>query len=151
MNKGFLLVLLLAAFACTPANTSEIEALSAELASTKTQLEEMNNQSTYVPGLIHNVFFWLKDDISEADKAAFIEGVKLLGGINTVRKMYIGPPAATEDRDVIDNSYGIALLVHFDDIEGQNAYQVDPIHLKFIEDHKDKWTKVVVYDNNVLK
>lgn len=103
-----------------------------------------------MPGLIHNVFFWLKDDLSETDRAAFLEGVKSLGTINTVRAIYIGPPASTEKRAVVDNSFSYALLVHFDNIEGQNAYQVDPIHLKFVEDHQDKWNRVTVYDNTVI-
>ena len=108
----------------------------------------MNEQT---PGLIHNVFFWLKPDLSEADKAAFLEGVKSLMAISTVRKCYIGSPASTEARDVVDNTFSYALLVHFDDVAGQDAYQIDPIHLKFVEDHKDKWTTVKVYDSTVVK
>ena len=102
-------------------------------------------------GLVHSVFFWLNEDLSEADKTAFMEGVKSLAAISTVKKIYIGPPASTEARDVVDNSFSVALLVHFADVAGQDAYQIDPIHLKFVEDHKDKWTKVVVYDSTIEK
>ncbi|MFT7068756.1 MAG: hypothetical protein ACJAZY_001640, partial [Spirosomataceae bacterium] len=31
----------------------------------------------------------------------------------------------------------------------QDAYQEEPIHLKFIEDFSSMWTKVQVYDNLV--
>jgi hypothetical protein len=103
-----------------------------------------------MPGLIHHVFFWLKEDLSDAERNDFLKGVKSLGTINTVRAFYIGPPASTEKREVVDNSFSYALLVHFDDVAGQNEYQVDPIHLKFVEDHQDKWTRVTVYDNTVL-
>ena len=29
----------------------------------------------------------------------------------------------------------------------QDAYQIDPIHLAFVENYKHLWTKVVVYDS----
>lgn len=78
-----------------------------------------------------------------------MKGVKSLQNIATVKSCYVGPPASTEKRDVVDNSFHYALLMHFDDMAGQDVYQVDPIHLKFVEDHKDKWVKVIVYDNLV--
>ena len=35
----------------------------------------------------------------------------------------------------------------FDDVEGQNAYQVHPIHQKFVEDCSHLWRKVTVFDS----
>ena len=49
-------------------------------------------------------------------------------------------------RDVIDDSYHIALTVNFKSIEDHDVYQEDPVHLHFIAEHKDKWEKVQVYD-----
>jgi hypothetical protein len=69
--------------------------------------------------------------------------------VESIEKMYVGPVAPTEARGVVDNSYNLALIVHFSDIAGQDAYQIDPVHLKFVDEHKDKWTKVIVYDNLV--
>ena len=139
--------LLLSAFSCS--DKEALQAAQNSLEAAHKEIAGLQQQVDYRPGMIHNVFFWLKEDISEADEAAFLEGVKSLAAISTIKAFYIGPPAPTEDRNVIDNSYSYALLVHFDDTEGEAAYQIDPIHLKFVEDHKDKWTKVVVYDNLV--
>jgi Stress responsive A/B Barrel Domain len=149
--KNFLPLLLLTFLISCEDNTmtDRITTLEKELVAAKTELVAAQSNSTYRPGLIHNVFFWLKKDISEADKNSFLEGVNSLKKISMVKSCYIGPPASTEKRDVVDNSFSYALLLHFDDVAGQNTYQVDPIHLKFVEDHKDKWTKVVVYDNLV--
>ena len=97
---------------------------------------------------IHTVFFWLKEGISDADKAKFIAGVKTLGGIETVSKFYFGPPAMTP-RGVVDNSYDYAINVHFTDKAAHDVYQDVPVHHKFVEDCKDLWERVQVYDNLV--
>ena len=63
-----------------------------------------------------------------------------------MRKIYIGVPAATEERSVIDASYSASELIFFDDLVGQKAYQDDPIHQQFVADCSALWEKVVVYD-----
>ena len=56
-------------------------------------------------------------------------------------------PASTEKRDVVDNSYSASELIFFDDVAGQDAYQVHPIHEKFVEQCSHLWQKVIVYDS----
>ena len=56
-------------------------------------------------------------------------------------------PASTEKRPVVDNSYSASELLMFDSVEDQNAYQIDPIHAKFVEDCSHLWSKVVVFDS----
>lgn len=97
--------------------------------------------------LVHHVYFWLKNRESKEDLNKLIEGVSTLKKVSTVRMFRIGVPASTEKRDVVDNSYAVSLLAVFDDIAGQNAYQVDPIHLKFVENYKHLWERVIVYDS----
>lgn len=50
----------------------------------------------------------------------------------------------------MDNSYDLSELMYFDNIEGQNAYQVHPIHKAFVEKYSHLWEKVVVYDMQVI-
>jgi hypothetical protein len=99
-----------------------------------------------MPKLLHHVFFWLKNPDSNADRAKLIAGVKALAAIETVRSIHVGVPASTEKRDVIDNSYHVSELLGFDDVAGQDAYQVHPLHKKFVDEHQHLWSKVVVYD-----
>lgn len=103
------------------------------------------------PGMIHSVFFWLKPDVTEAERATLLAELEKLKEIETVQRAFIGPPSATEERGVVDNTYSYAFIVWFADVEAQNAYQIDPIHLAFVEKNKDLWTKVVVYDNDVMQ
>lgn len=104
----------------------------------------MANQD-YTPGFIHNVFFWLKEGTSEAEKKTFLEALKSLGDINTVRSLYTGTTAGTP-RAVVENSYDFALIVHLDNVDGHDAYQVDPIHDAFAASQSHLWAKVQVFD-----
>lgn len=154
MKNWLLLAMACLFFACDDQAAAEkITALESDLAKAKTTIDSLQAMSVpeYTPGLCHTVFFWLREDLSADDRSAFIAGVRSLADVPTVKNLLMGPPAPTEARDVVDNTYSYALLVQFDGVEGQNAYQTDPIHLKFVDDHKDKWTKVVVYDNIVAE
>jgi hypothetical protein len=96
--------------------------------------------------LAHHVFFWLKNADSLEDRKKLIEGLETLRKIETVKKLHIGIPASTEKRDVVDSSYHVSELMFFDDVEGQNVYQVHPLHKKFVADYGHLWAKVIVYD-----
>jgi hypothetical protein len=97
--------------------------------------------------LTHHVFFWLKNPNSKEDLNKLLEGLRTLEKIETIKKLHIGVPASTEKRDVVDNSYSASELMFFDDVAGQNTYQVHPIHLKFVEQCSHLWEKVIVYDS----
>ncbi len=94
---------------------------------------------------IHHVYFWLLNPGSDADKKMLIEGLQKLSGVSTIESFYIGVPAGTR-RDVIDSSYSISWLLLFNTDTEQESYQSDPIHLKFVQECKHLWKKVVVYD-----
>ncbi|WDF54631.1 Dabb family protein [Mucilaginibacter sp. KACC 22063] len=93
---------------------------------------------------VHHVHFWLHN---KADKAKLIEGLETLKPITHIRHMHIGVPADT-NRDVIDRSYDVSLLLLFNSPEEQEAYQVDPTHVRFAEDYaKPLCARVVVQDS----
>lgn len=97
--------------------------------------------------LVHHVYFWLKNRDSKEDLKKLLEGLKTLHNIESVRKIHIGVPASTELRPVVDASYSASELIFFDDIAGQDIYQVHPIHQKFIDQCSHLWEKVIVYDS----
>ena len=93
---------------------------------------------------VDHVHFWLKN---KEYKAKLIEGLYTLAPITHVRAIHIGVAADT-NRDVIDRSYDASLLLLFDDIVAEEAYQFDPIHLAFVEQYaKPLCEKVLVLDN----
>jgi hypothetical protein len=96
--------------------------------------------------VVHHVFFWLKNPGSKEDRDLLVAGVKTLSKIETVRELRVGVVAATEKRDVVDNSWAVSELMFFSDLAGQAAYQNHPVHLEFIKNCSHLWEKVIVYD-----
>lgn len=94
---------------------------------------------------IHHVFFWLKNPADISDDNKLIEGLKKLSAVKTIKSFHIGKPAGT-NREVIDTSYSVSWLLIFANKEDQDNYQTDPVHLKFVDDCSNLWSKVVVYD-----
>jgi len=134
MKNSILLLLTLFSLASCTGQTGKEKA--------STQKSEMAES-----GLIHTVYFWLTDDITEERKKEFEQALIDLGEVPSIDKYYWGPPAKTVERDVIDATYDYAINVFFKSIEAEDEYQVDPIHLKFVETQKDIFKVVKVYNN----
>jgi hypothetical protein len=97
--------------------------------------------------LVHAVFFWLKPGLTEAQRSRFQAEVRKLAAVKTVGKFYVGGPAPTPERAVTEKSFDLALTIIFRDAPAHDAYQVDPIHLAFVEGNRDLWTRVQVFDS----
>lgn len=95
---------------------------------------------------IHHVYFWLNNPQSSEDLKKLIEGLQKLSKVKTIKMFHIGKPAGT-NREVIDSSYSVSWMLMFDNAADQDSYQTDPIHLKFIDECKHLWKKVLVYDS----
>lgn len=93
----------------------------------------------------HVVLFWLKPGLSADETARFDRGVKTLLTIPTLRHGWVGTPASTR-RPVIDHSYSYGLNTVFATQADHDAYQADPVHLRFIEECSMLWERVRVVD-----
>lgn len=96
--------------------------------------------------LIHNVFFWLREGTTAAEVKEFEAGLRALTTDPGVRTGYFGPPGATAPRPVVETTYSYGLVLVFDDVAAEGRYQNAPVHVKFLQDHKPKFERVVVYD-----
>jgi len=96
--------------------------------------------------LVHTVYFWLRPDLTSEQRATFQSGVESLARIAAVEKCYIGTPAKTEKRPIIDDSYDVGLTLVFKDLAAHNMYQVDPLHLAFVSTCKTFWSRAQIYD-----
>jgi hypothetical protein len=97
--------------------------------------------------LIHQVFFWLKNSGSIADRKQLAEGLKQLSAIPEIKQLHVGFPASTEKREVVDNSWDVSEMMFFDDLAAQKNYQDHPLHQEFIKKYSHLWSKVIVYDS----
>lgn len=95
--------------------------------------------------IVHNVYFWLKDEVATDEITGFIEELKGLKSIDGIVDLQVGNPAEIS-REVVDDSYTVGLMVLFKDMASHDNYQINPTHKKFIENNKAKWNKVQIYD-----
>jgi hypothetical protein len=94
---------------------------------------------------VHQVYFWLNN---KADLPKLIEGLEVMLPITSIRDIHIGVPAPSEERDVIERSYDVSLLVTFANLADHDHYQVDPLHDIFREQYAGPLCKrVMVLDS----
>ena len=96
--------------------------------------------------LIHQVYFWLKDPQSIDDWDQLKKGLESLLSIESIKSGYIGIPASTPPREVVDHSFAFSYQITFENIKDHEAYQNHIGHLRFIEDCEHLWDRVQVYD-----
>jgi len=97
-------------------------------------------------GFVHAVYFYLNDDATEEDKKKFESALIELAKVESIVDLHWGPPAGTP-RKVVDNTYDYAFIPMFEDKAGHDAYQIDPIHKKFVDQFEYLFKDVKVYDN----
>ncbi len=99
------------------------------------------------PQLAHAVYFKLKEDSADA-KEQLVKACKefLSDHEGTV---YFAAGVLAEDltRDVNDCDFDVFLMVVFKDRAAHDKYQTDPRHLKFVEEFKETWDNVRVFDS----
>ncbi|MEN8789309.1 MAG: Dabb family protein [Flavobacteriaceae bacterium] len=108
--------------------------------------QDVTTANDFDPNFVHSVYFWLKNPDNATDRQDFETALrKLLKKSKYTKTNYIGT-APKAIRDVVDDSFTYNLLVTFESAEAQEAYQVEDVHLQFIEEANHLWEKVVVYD-----
>ncbi|MEM1223022.1 MAG: Dabb family protein [Verrucomicrobiota bacterium] len=96
--------------------------------------------------LVHTVLFWLRKDLDGIELTNFRIGLETLKHIEHADQIFIGSPADTPERKVVDVSYDFCLTVIVKDVAAHDAYQADPIHEEFLKNFASYFRKVKVYD-----
>lgn len=101
--------------------------------------------------MIHNVYFWLKQDMTTEQVTTFETELSALLTIDYLAHGFIGKPAPTEARPVTDHSFSYSLTLHFKNMADHDYYQKEcPKHLRFVEACKPFFARVVVYDSTPI-
>jgi len=96
---------------------------------------------------LHIVYFYPAENGTPEDANQLAAGCqKYLAGIPGVTRLQVGFPAGTP-RDVVDNSYAVALLVELTDTHAHDVYQDHPDHNAFIAECRQYWSRVQIYDS----
>jgi hypothetical protein len=100
---------------------------------------------------IHNAIFWLRKDLTPAERSIFDSEVRRLIQIPYLERGYVGTPAQTERRSVTDHSFDFATSLHFKSLEDHEFYQTKcQEHARFVAACKTFWDRVVIYDISPL-
>lgn len=97
--------------------------------------------------LAHNVYFTLKEPTPE-NRQKLIEACHKYLAHHPGTVFYAAGTLADLNRPVNDREFDVGLHVIFKDRASHDAYQTAPDHLKFIEENKDGWAKVRVFDTD---
>ena len=116
-------------------------------------MEKDKSVSNEQGNFAHTVYFWLNNPDNMVERDAFEASLtNFLNSSEYVQTMHVGVPAATGDREVVNDSYTYSLLLTFENKAAQDKYQDEPVHKQFIEESSHLWNKVVVYDSeNILE
>ncbi len=97
----------------------------------------------------HMVYFTLKDNAPAQVEALVAACRKYLTDHPGTAFFAVGTLAPDLTRPVNQTDFDVALQVVFESRAAQDAYQVAPRHVQFIEENKANWAKVRVFDANV--
>lgn len=101
--------------------------------------------------LSHNVFFTLKDQSEEKIQGLVDACHKYLKDHPGVVFFAAGRLGEEFQRPVNDQAFQVALHVVFENKDAHDAYQTVEDHLTFIEENKENWDQVRVFDSYVTQ
>jgi hypothetical protein len=99
------------------------------------------------PALGHMVFFDLKEKTKGAREKLVAACNQHLSGHEGTLHFSAGTIAEDLRREVNDLDFDVALHLVFESKEAHDRYQDHPRHKKFIEESKDAWKRVRVFDS----
>ena len=101
------------------------------------------------PQVAHMVYFKLQESSDSAREKLLAACRKYLSKHDGTIYFSVGVMAQDLSRDVNDKDFDVSLNVVFRNKEAHDKYQTHPRHLKFIEENKDLWTTVRVFDSYI--
>ncbi len=99
--------------------------------------------------LSHDVYFQLKDNSADAKQKLVAACKKYL--TEHQGEVFFGAGVLAEDlkREVNDVNFDVALHIVFKDLASHDKYQDHKRHTQFINENKDNWKKVRVFDSYI--
>jgi len=99
--------------------------------------------------IAHDVFFTLKDNSPEARKKLVDACQKYLTKHPDTLYFGVGTRADEFKREVNDQDFDVALHIGFKNKAAYDQYQDSAKHHKFIEENRDSFKKVRVFDSEI--
>ena len=93
----------------------------------------------------HVVIFWTDPSKPDAPKELIAAANKYLASIPGIVNFHVGKMVPSH-RDVVDQTYQVALNLQFQSKQAQDEYQDHPQHVEFVKRCKPLFAKLVIYD-----
>lgn len=101
------------------------------------------------PILAHDVYFSLKDNSAES-KSKLVEACKKHLSKHEGEVFFAAGTLAEDfQREINDRDFDVALHIFFKGKAAHDKYQSSKRHLQFIDENKEGWKKVRVFDSMV--
>jgi len=108
-------------------------------------------RDAHIHMFIHSALFWLRKDLTPAERETFASEVRLLAKLPYLESGFVGTPAQTERRAVADHSFDFATSLHFKSLEDHEFYQSKcEHHARFVSTCSSLWERVVIHDIDPL-
>jgi len=102
------------------------------------------------PMLAHMVYFTLKDKSGPA-RDKLVAACKKYLNKHAGTVFFAAGNIADLKREVNDRDFDVALHIVFQNRAAHDQYQTAKRHVQFIDENKDNWTKVRVFDSDVAR
>ena len=106
--------------------------------------EENSSVNSNIP-VVHTVLFWFKPETTAETVANITNIASSYGSLPMVRAVYVGDSLPSE-RQVVDDSFGIAITLLFDSEKDLQAYNADPEHARKLKQILPLVTGGLTYD-----
>ena len=93
----------------------------------------------------HVVIFWTEPSKPDAPDELIGAAEKYLASIPGIVNFHVGK-MLTSHRDVVDQTYQVALNIQFQSKRAQDEYQDHPQHLEFVKQCKPLFANLVIDD-----
>lgn len=91
---------------------------------------------------VHHVVYWMNNPDSQEDLDKLVAGLKKLCTVKVIKFWQVGKPVVV-DKNVMEKSYAVSLLMIFDKKSDLDVYHADPIHEEFVKECKHLWGKKI--------
>ena len=93
----------------------------------------------------HVVIFWTDPSKPDAPKELIAAAQQYLASIPGIVNFHVGKMVPSH-RDVVDQTYQVALNLQFQSKQAQDEYQDHPQHVEFVKRYKPLFAKLAIYD-----
>ena len=93
---------------------------------------------------LHNVTYWLRPDLTPAEKETFLAGIADLMKLRSVKQAWFGPRVDADP--MADRTFDYSIVLDLGNAAGHDDFQSDPAHQSIRDRIGGSWSRLLIYD-----